>query len=159
MRMTEETIKKFPKLHYYVRVDMPKVATVNAIISEIQKQAGISPPGVKAKKTITEKQIKDALAWGKGPVVTVVPNLVCAGVKAYGCFSSGKDELRIDEKMVKEFEAGKGKVKTKSGKLVYLVGATLLHELTHWADDFDKIDNPVEEGNAYEKAVYGKVLG
>lgn len=159
MRMTAETIKQFPKLHYYVRVDIPKVAGVGAIIAEIQKQAGIGPPGTKAKKSISKKQIKDALAWGKGPVVTVVPNLMCAGVKAYGCFSSGKDELRIDEDMVKEFEAGKGKVKTKDGKPVYLVGATLLHELTHWADDYDKIDNPVEEGDAYEKGVYGKVLG
>ena len=149
MKMSAETIKKFPRLHYYVRVNMPEVAEMNAIINEIQKQAG----------TIKKQEIRDALKWGKGPTVTVVPNLMCAGVKSYGCFRSGKDELRIDEAMVDDFEAGKGRVKNSSGKRVFLVGATLLHELTHWADAKDGKDNPVEEGDAFERAIYGKVLG
>ncbi len=149
MKMSEDTIKKFPKLHYYVRVNMPEVAEMDAIINEIQKLAG----------TVKKSEIRDALKWGKGPTITVVSGLMCAGVKSYGCFRAGKDELRIDEQMVKDFEAGKGQVKNSKGKRVYLVGATLLHELTHWADAKDGKDNPVEEGDAFERATYGKVLG
>jgi hypothetical protein len=104
------------------------------------------------------------LKWGNAPQINVVSGLVCAGVEAFGCYTWGSDEISIDEDMVKDFEAGKGKVKKTDGRLVYLVGATLLHELTHWADAQDGVDDPVpgdptnEEGNAYEKAVYGKVL-
>ena len=85
-------------------------------------------------------------------------------LKAYGCYSWGSNEIQIDEDLVKDFEAGKGIVKNAAGKQVYLVGATLLHELTHWADAQDGVDHPVpgdpsnEEGNAYEKGVYGKIL-
>jgi hypothetical protein len=154
MKMDEATIKKYPKLHYYVRVNMPEVAYVNAIISAIKKLAG----------TTSRATIKDALKWGNAPQINVVSNLECAGDKAFGCYTWGSDEISIDEDMVKDFESGKGKVKKTDGKLVYLVGATLLHELTHWADAQDGVDDPVpgdptnEEGNAYEKAVYGKVL-
>jgi zincin-like metallopeptidase toxin 3 of polymorphic toxin system len=154
MRMDEATFKAYPKLHYYVRVNMPDVANVKAIVSAIKKLAG----------TTSRSTIKEALKWGEGPTIEVVSDLVCAGKKAYGCYAWGSDVLQIDEDMVKDFEAGKGVVKNAAGKRVYLVGATLLHELTHWADAQDGTDDPVagdpsnEEGNAYEKAVYGKVL-
>ncbi|ARO87979.1 hypothetical protein EBAPG3_009480 [Nitrosospira lacus] len=155
MKMDDATIKQYPKFHYYVRVNMPDVANVKAIISQIRKLSGAT----------SRNTIMNALKWGKNPAIKVVPNLVCAGVKAYGCYSWGSDELQIDEDLVKDFEAGKGIVKNASGKRVYLVGATLLHELTHWADAQDGgVDDPVpgdptnEEGNAYEKGVYGKIL-
>ncbi len=48
--------------------------------------------------------------------------------------------------------------------MVYYAGATVLHELTHWADAQDGVNsagadgNPVEDGNAFERGVYGKVM-
>ena len=41
---------------------------------------------------------------------------------------------------------------------VYLVGVTILHELTHWGDDQDGVDRPGEEGEEFEIKVYGKVI-
>lgn len=155
MQMSDDTGKKFPKLRYYVKVNMPQVAEVNTIVNAIQKLAG---------KT-TKETIKNALKWGQGPIITVVKDLRCSGKKAYGCYKWNSNELRIDEQLVKNFEAGKGLVTMKNGKKVYLVGVTLLHELTHWADAQDGVDDAVpgdpsnEEGEAYEKAVYGDVLG
>lgn len=155
MQISDDTAKKFPKLRYYVKVNMPQVAEVNTIVNAIQKLAG---------KT-TKETIKNALKWGQGPTITVVKDLRCAGKKAYGCYKWNSNELRIDEQLVKDFEAGKGLVTMKNGKKVYLVGVTLLHELTHWADAQDGVDDAVpgdpsnEEGEAYEKAVYGDVLG
>ena len=154
MRMNAATIKSYPKLHYYVRVNLTDAGNVAAIVKQIKKLAGAT----------SRQTIKDALKFGKGPKINVVANLMCANVKAYGCYTWGSDEIKIDEQLVKDFEAGKGLVKNASGKRVYLLGATLLHELTHWADAQDGVDNPVpgdptnEEGNAYEKGVYGKVL-
>ncbi|MGH7469779.1 MAG: hypothetical protein ACRENP_17655 [Longimicrobiales bacterium] len=154
MKLERATIEKYPNLHYYVRVNMPEVRNVTAIVSQIKRLSG-------STKRAT---IMKALKWGEAPTVKVVSGLVCAGVKAYGCYSWGSAEIQIDEDLVKDFEAGKGLAKNASGKRVYLLGATLLHELTHWADAQDGVDNPVpgdplnEEGNAFEKGVYGKVL-
>lgn len=154
MQMSESLAKKFPKLNYYVKVNLPQVAEVNIIVNAIQKLAG---------KT-TRETIKNALKWGQGPTITVVKDLRCADKKAYGCYKWGSDEIRIDEQLVKDFEAGKGLVTLKNRKKVYLVGVTLLHELTHWADAQDGVDDLVpgdpanEEGAAFEKAVYGDVI-
>ena len=106
----------------------------------------------------------NALQYGTNPQIEVVANLMCAGVKAYGCYTFGTNVIRIDKNMVDAFEAGGGVVRTTGGRSVYLVGVTLLHELTHWADSQDGVDDPVpgdptnEEGNAYEIGVYGGVL-
>jgi len=39
-----------------------------------------------------------------------------------------------------------------------LTGVTILHEFTHYGDDQDGEDIPGEEGEHFEKAVYGKVV-
>lgn len=154
MRLTAGTIGAYPRFTYYIKVDMPKIANVHAIVSSIKKLSG---------KT-SQATIRTALQYGSDPLIEVVPNLMCAGVKAYGCYTFGTNVIRIDKQLVSDFESGKGIVKTTRGKSVYLVGATLLHELTHWADSQDGVDDPVpgdptnEEGNAYEKGVYGKIL-
>jgi len=92
MKLSEDTAKKFPKLCYYVKVNMPQVAEVQKIVNAIQKLAG---------KT-TKETIKNALKWDQGPVITVVKDLRCAGVKAYGCYRWNSNELKIDEKLVKD---------------------------------------------------------
>lgn len=144
MQMSAADMRDFPKLKQYVSVALPKVQMVAPIINAIQKNAG----------TIDKATIKEALIWGKGPMIKVVV------MNPLGEFSPNihSNELRIQKKMVQDFEAGKGLRKTAAGKLVYLVGVTLLHELTHWADDQDGVDTAGEEGELYEKDVYGKVI-
>ncbi len=145
MQMTKEDIKAYPKFAKYVSVNIPDVANVVKIITNIQKYAG----------TISLAKIKEALVWGKGPMINVT---VLVG--AYGEFTpdSNSNEIRISDKVVKEFEEGKGLRKTPKGVFVYLAGVTLLHELTHWADDQDGVDTPGEEGEAFEQAIYGGVI-
>jgi hypothetical protein len=146
MQMSADDIKKYPKFKQYVSIAIPKVVEATTIISAIHKYAGV----------IEESKIKEALLWGKGPMIKITV------MDDYGQFtpSSLSNEIRIQEKIVKEFESGSRKSlkKTKSGKLVYLVGVTLLHELTHWADDQDGIDTEGEEGEHFENAIYGKVI-
>ena len=146
MQMSGDDIKKYPKFKQYVSIAIPKVVEATTIIKAIHKYAGV----------IEESKIKEALLWGKGPMIKIVV------MDDYGQFTpnSLSNEVRIQEKIVKEFESGSKKSlkKTKSGKLVYLVGVTLLHELTHWADDQDGIDTEGEEGEHFENAIYGKVI-
>ena len=146
MQMSATDMSSYPKFKQYVSVALPKVVNVPSIINAIHKYAG----------TIEKSTIKDALHWGKGPMIKVVV------MDPYGEFSPGvsSNELRIQKKIVDEFESGSRNSlkKTKSGDLVYLVGVTLLHELTHWADDQDGTDTVGEEGEHFENAVYGKVI-
>jgi len=143
--MYKSDIENYPKLYQYVSVKIPEVAKIDVIIKQIQKFSG----------DIALSRIKDALIWGKGPKLNV---LDLDG--AFGEFSPGigSNELRIDSDMVEEFEAGKGLRRTPTGKMVYLVGVTILHELTHWADDQDGVDTEGEEGEHFENAVYGGVI-
>ena len=146
MQMSTGDVKTYPKFKQYVSIAIPKIVEVTSIITAIHKFAGI----------IDEAKIKEALLWGKGPLIKIVV------MNDYGQFTpnSQSNEIRIQEKIVKEFESGSKNSlkKTKSGHLVYLVGVTLLHELTHWADDQDGIDTEGEEGEHFENAIYGKVI-
>lgn len=157
MKMDPADIKRFPKFHYYVSINMPEVAKVGTIINAIQSFSG----------TTSKQTIKDALIWNCGPRIKIVKNLTGSdGQPAFGEFTmgAGSQEIRIDEDLVREFERGKGLRKTPKGGLVYLVGVTLLHELTHWADDQDGVDDAIpgdptnEEGEQFEIKVYGGII-
>jgi hypothetical protein len=143
MKMNQIDIRGYPKLAYYVRVTLPGVINVPAIVHAFRKIGGVD-----------RATLRMALAWGGGPSIKIT-NL--SG--AYGEFTPnvGSQEIRISKRMVEEFEAGRGKRVARTGN-VHLVGVTLLHELIHWADDRDGIDRPGEEGEEFERAVYGSVI-
>lgn len=155
MNMIPADITTYPKFYDYVKHQMPKVAYVNSIINAIKRFSGAT----------TKATIKRGLLWGQNPSIHILPNLVCGGVNSYGCYPVwGGHKIQIDQALVQAFEAGTDKRATRSGQMVNVTGVTLLHELTHWADAQDGVDNPVpgdptnEEGNAFELAVYGKIM-
>ena len=143
MKMSSNDVKKYPKLAYYVRVNIPQILKVAAIVNAFATIGGIN-----------RATLRGALAWGAGPTINITKL-----TGAFGEFTPGSksQEIRIDKKIIADFEAGKGKRLAHAGS-VYLVGVTLLHELTHWADDQDGIDRSGEEGEEFERAMYGKVI-
>lgn len=143
MQMSKDDIKKYPKLYQYVSVQIPLVSQVGVIINAIKKLAG----------TIERSKITEALKWGKGPTLKIVD----FPKGTYGEFTpdTHSNELRLSRAMVEKFEKGKGLVTAPNGRKVYLVGVTILHELTHWADDQDGVDTAGEEGNQFENLIYG----
>jgi len=76
----------------------------------------------------------------------------------------GREYYSNKKSLVQAFEAGSDLRPTRKGVLVSVTGVTLLHELTHWADAKDGVDDPVpgdpsnEEGNAFELEVYGRII-
>jgi Metallopeptidase toxin 3 len=141
MRMNLADTRTYPKFAYYVRVNIPQVIHVPAIVSAFRRIGGIDRP-----------TLRQALIWGSGPSIRITPL-----VGANGEFTPniGSQEIRIDRGIVQEFEAGRGVQMARAGR-VYLVGTTLLHELIHWADDQDGIDRAGEEGVEFEVAMYGR---
>jgi len=143
MQMADADIKKFPKMAYYVRVNVPDVIKVPSIVRAFEKIGGIN-----------KTTLRGALTWASGPSIKVTKL-----VDAFGEFSPGvgSQEIRVDTGVVTEFEAGKGVRVARAGN-VFLLGVTLLHELMHWADDQDGVQRADEEGITFEREVYGKVI-
>lgn len=146
MKMSRTDIAKYPLFHQYVSVALPTVQYVKPIIDTIQKLAGKTP-----RATIIE-----GLQWGKGPMIKIVPSLPGANAQT----AWGSDIIELNVNRVTSFETQTGHLgRNKNGQLVYLVGVTLLHELTHWADAKDGVDDaPYEEGDQYEMDVYGQFV-
>jgi len=144
--MTPLEIKNHSKLAQHVSTVLPTYQTNQLVIDTMQKLAG----------GITKDAIKAALVWGQGPTVRVVE--LPEGVN--GRFYKGMQShiIFISTNVVDEFDKGNGRRTTPlKGELVEQVTITLLHEMTHWADDQDgKVENSkVEEGWEFEKTVWG----
>ncbi len=141
MKLSKADEKTYPGLRQYVKGSLPSVINIPKIVNAIKAYGQLSKP-----------QLKRALTYGKTPTLKVV-----AMPKICGEFSPGlaprSNELRISRALVRQFEASGG-----SKRLTLLVGATILHELTHWGDDRDGSDHPEEEGNMFEKQAYNKVI-
>lgn len=137
----------YPKFTKYLKQSMPTVADVPSIVAAFQKFGQID-----------RTTLKRALKWGELPVINIEPD-----PDNYGSFNGDVDPelINLDADTVKLFEDGHGVTKTAFNRDIYLIGAKLLHELVHWADFRDGIDytdDGGEEGELFEKAVYGKVL-
>ncbi len=140
MKLSKSDEKAYPGLLYYVKKDLPTVIKVPKIVKALEKNGEIK-----------KRKLKTVLQYGIEPTLKVVamPKNQC------GEFSpnTSSNELRISKSLVKEFEKSGG-----AKKITLLVGATILHELSHWGDDRDGADIPGEEGDLFEKAAYGHVI-
>jgi Metallopeptidase toxin 3 len=143
MKMSAHDQTTYPQLKQYVRDSLPKVADIPIIRNAMLEIAQLN-----------HAKLKKALAWGNEPTLKVTKL-----TGAVGEFSPdvGSNEIRLDTDMVLEFEGGGGLRNAKAGR-VYLVGVTILHEMTHWGDDQDGVDRPGEEGEEFETKVYGGVI-
>lgn len=132
--------KKYEKLAHYMSNDFERSYEVPRIAFASRKLGQIN-----------HSKLKLALWWGRGPHVNVTPL-----ASAYGEFTPniGSKEIRLDATLVQYFEAGRG-IRRARAENVYHVGVVLLHELTHWCDDQDGIDYPVEETDEFKRLLYG----
>lgn len=135
MRLLKHDEKNYPKLHYYLKKDFPKLIHHPRISNALLKYGQI--------KKATLPMI---LNYGVGPLVSVITL-----VNACGEFTPNakSNEVRIHKSLVDRFEKH-----SKDKILIMTVGATLLHELAHWGDDQDGVDYPGEEGELFERSVY-----
>jgi hypothetical protein len=143
MQMSATDQTTFPKLKLYVKNELPKVAQL-PIIRAAMLEIG----------QINHALLIKVLKFGQGPMLKVTPL-----IGAVGAFTPdiGSNEIRLDTDMVTDFQEGRGLRNAKAGR-VFLVGVTILHELVHWGDDQDGIDRAGEEGEEFERRVYGKVI-
>ena len=152
MWMTATQIALYPTFAAYVRESMPTCKTVPRIVKALATYGGLN-----------EFQAREALSWGHMPLVRVVDLWDDAESKSEG--NGGFDprrpyEIHIAEHRVNQFETvGAGGTDVNAtGARVFIVGATMLHEICHWGLHRMGIAETDEAGRAFEQAVYGKQI-
>jgi hypothetical protein len=158
MRMSSDDRSNFPELTQYVRVSLPQVTNVPAIVQNMKKHGSLSAI-----------QLQNALLWGTNPKIVVtdlssVPAPDGSGlVSANGRFDPAKpDQIELDIGRAQDFEDdayGAGSDTTAGGRKVFIVGTTLLHELCHWGNFHKGRTEVEEEGIGFEEDVYGRNTG
>lgn len=145
MKMQSTDVTLFPKFANYIQIDLPKVAS--------------DPDIVKAMfliGSLNSATLKRAVTWNDGPDIKIVNKLGAMGDFSPGI---GSNEIRITKKLVQDFESGQDLFGTFLKGKVHRAVVTLLHELIHWGDDKNGVDRAGEEGEEFERSVYGSVIG
>ena len=148
MRLSLADQARFRGATRYIRHVLPTVIEI-AVIRRAMARFG----------ELNRTEFREALRWGADPLIEVVPGLgSCASFS-----STTPDRIRLREQIFTEFEAGRGYLRSVHG-LVPALGLNILHEMCHWGDFLDGVQqtNPdgtlFEEGQAFELTVYGRDL-
>lgn len=154
MKFSDADRRTYPRLYRYIRYSIPQVATVGVITRNLRTYGSLSA-----------EQSRTALAWNNDPMVVITPlgGGQCGVPAANGCFRpANPNQIEIDEGRALEFERGDAAAveQTSSGRNVYVVGTTLLHELCHWGRHLNGTPyEHGEEGVDFEVATYGRNVG
>ena len=148
MRLSLVDQGRFPQSTRYIRRVLPTVIE-NVWIRRAMARFG----------ELNTAAFREALRWENDPLIVVNPGLAaCASFSA-----TNPDQIELREQIFTDFEAGRGQLRSVHG-LVPALGVNILHEMCHWGDMRDGIQQTnadgtlFEEGQAFELAVYGRDL-
>lgn len=140
MKISAGFQKQYPCLAKWICDNLPKVTNNAKVFKAFQKYAELS------KLNATQ-----CLTAGTDPTIDFrhMPD-------ANGEFEGGKfaNTVFLAKTICDKFETSAKDAKDK--RMHLLVESTLLHEMVHWGDWKDGVDQAGEEGKAFEKAAYGK---
>lgn len=132
--------KTYPTLSTWINDNLPKV----------RKKVKVFTAFIKYSEQSKLKS-NEALTKGNQPTIDfrVMPD-------ANGEFEGGKfpNTVFLAKQICEKFE--KNAADQKNAKMHILLESTLLHEMVHWGDWKDGVDQAGEEGKAFEIAAYGK---
>lgn len=161
MRMSAADQRAYPQMAQYVRVAIPKLMTNTKVVN-----------GLKSCGNMSLAQITQALKWGMAPDIKIVDMLVTscrpgdAGPTLYGCTRTTVG-IEVAKRVVEAFEKSASTTLSASptannlnasGRAVYVLGVSLLHELCHWGNKLNSVAEPTEMGLKFETTTYGKTI-
>lgn len=154
MRMDSKDVLYYPNFADYVQNSLPSVGHVHTIVANM-----------KTYGSLKKSDFQHALMWGTDPLIVIrdLGGFLCGKAKATGCFDPARpDRIELNRETVATFEADKlglGSGSNSAGQRVFVIGATILHELCHWGNNRAGRAETREMGEAFEKATYGAIIG
>jgi len=138
MKISSDFRSAYPKLSAWIELNLPKVKTKTKVWAAFIKYSELNP--AKALLAITPGQLPEIH-------FDLMP-------RANGKFSGSRfpDRVYLAKSICDKFE----KTDSNNSKMHILVESTLLHEMVHWGDWKDGIDQAGEEGKMFEHAAYGR---
>jgi len=138
MKVSSDFNDTYPKLAKWIEQNIPKVRDKQKVWSAFLKFSELSPG-----------KAKIALNTGSSPEIhfKAMPG-------ANGQYSGSRfaNRVYLAKSVCDKFESKD----SENSKMHKLIESTLLHEMVHWGDYKDGVDQAGEEGKAFEKAAYGK---
>ena len=128
----------YPKLSKWIEINIPKVRSNHKVYNAFRKYAQLN-----------DVLAQSALTLGSYPEIhyKLMPG-------SNGIFSGSKfpERVYLAKTLCDRFE----KIDSNNKSMHILVESTLLHEMVHWGDWKDGVDQKGEEGKQFEKSAYGK---
>ena len=140
MKISAGLQKDYPKLAKWICDNLPKVKNNCKVFSAFQKYSEQN------KQVATQ-----ALTAGNNPMIDF-RHMPGANGEFEG--DAHPETVFIAKDICEKFQTSPADAKDK--RMHLLVESTLLHEMVHWGDWKDGVDQPDEEGKEFEKAAYGK---
>jgi len=138
MRINPMFTKNYPKLSKWITENLPKVKNKPKVWNAFKKYSELKEP-----------YVTWALTQGYNPDIEFLTM-----PSSNGKFSGGKfpNRVYLAKEICEKFE----KSDFSNPKMHILVESTLLHEMVHWGDWKDGVDQVGEEGKLFESEAYGK---
>jgi RHS repeat-associated protein len=139
---------KYPKLTAYLKNDIQDILSNPKVLEAFMKYG-----------QFTKEQAAEVLKWREGPTIKIVQT------NNYGFFNASVDPdvINVSEDLIKKLESALSNEDAEA--VLFVTGVTILHETVHLGDNKDGVDYDAtnvdengEEGNAFEKTAYGKVI-
>lgn len=141
--MSPNDLIKYEKLAQYLDHDIQKIFENKKMMAGIMKYGNVS-----------EKNIKNDFQWGRGPKISIHQFTGSdAGDAGYFISHVKSDELHINKvllDMLNQLPAGK-----KRDAILFLIAETIIHEYIHYRNDLAGIYPVSDEGDDFEKEMYG----
>lgn len=138
MIVCSELKRKYPKLANWIELNLPKVKENKRVWDAFKKYSELPEP---------------TLSWAVTP--GKFPEIDCKYMpRSNGRYNGVKmpNRIFISNAICDRFE----KIDFDDPKMSVFVESCLLHEMVHWGDFKDGVDQPGEEGTNFEVEAYGK---
>ena len=140
VRMAKSHMDKYSRLTEWIKNELP-----NIHYNETKWKAFLR------YSELTENEARKALQWNNNDPLIYIKSLGGGN----GLFDPRKSHrILLAKEIAEKFQTDFNRAEAK-----LLVESTILHEMVHWGDAKDSIDQSGEEGIKFEKAAYGRNVG
>ena len=138
MKIDSAFKKNYPKLTDWIKINLPKVKGKAKVWRAFLKYSELS--SIKATWAITPGYYPE------------IHSKIMPGSNGQFSGTTFPNRIFLAKSICEKFE----KSDFGNPKMHILIESTLLHEMVHWGDWKDGVDQAGEEGKKFEKAAYGK---